>query len=136
MELLSRTCKSEQMNVQRVFARLLVLLGAVFAFWLTFGAKYAYQGSPLTSAAVYGLVFVVGVTAVFVLGLFFEYLAALVLAVGGLALIVWGIVAGWEGGTWGVMTFLFLLPMLASAALYAAAARMQHICALEEGARS
>lgn len=128
MELLARTCKSEQMNAQRILARFFVLLGAVFTFWMMFGAEYTYKGSPLAFAAGYALIFTAGVLVVFVLGLFFENLAALVLVVGAFAIIVWGALTGWSPGTWGIMIFLFLLPMLLSAALYAAAARMQKIC--------
>ena len=130
MELFARTCKTNRMNVERIFARMVVLLGAVTTFWMTFGAKYSYQGSPLAFAAGFALIFTVGVLLIFVLGLFFENLAALLLVVGAIAVVVWGILAGWGAGAWGIMAFLFILPMLVSAGLYAAAARMQKICDL------
>ena len=130
MELLARTCKTNQMNVERIFAWMVVLWGAAVTFWMTFGAKYAYQGSPLAFAAGFALIFTVGVLLIFVLGLFYETLAALVLVLGAIAVVVWGILAGWGPGAWGIMVFLFILPMLVSAGLYAAAARMQKICEL------
>jgi hypothetical protein len=131
MELLARTCKSEQMNTQRILARFFVVLGAVFTFWMMFGAEYTYKGSPLAFAAGYAMIFTIGVLLVFVVGLFFENLAAILLVLGAIAIIVWGSIAAWSPGTWGILTFLFLLPMIASAALYSSAARMQKICEMK-----
>jgi hypothetical protein len=69
---------------------------------------------------------------VFVIGLFFENLAALLLALGAVGIIVWGALAGWTGGAWGAMAFLLALPMVISAIMYASAARMQKICNLSD----
>ena len=131
MELLARTCKSEQMNFQRILARFLVLWGILFTFWMGFGDQYAYEGQPLAVATAYGLLFAGGLIIVFVLGLFFENVAALLLVVGAVGIIVWGLLAGWTSGAWGAMVFLMVLPMAASAALYVSASRMQRICDLE-----
>lgn len=130
MEVLARTCKFEQMNVQRLVARGFVLVGAVLLFSMTFFSQFSYQGSPFAYAASFALIFAAGAVAVFVLGLFYENLAAIALLIGAVALIVWGIVGAWEAGTWGIMVFMFLIPMIVAAALYAAAARMQEICEL------
>ena len=134
MELLARTCKSEQMNFQRILARFLLLLGIVFTFWMGFGNQYAYQGQPLGVATAYGLLFSGGLIIVFVVGLFFERVAALLLALGSAGIIVWGLLANWTSGSWGAMVFLLVLPMVASAILYYAASRMQQICDLESAA--
>lgn len=131
MELMARTCKTEQLNFQRIMARFFVLLGIVFTFWMGFGAQYTYSGQPLAVATAYGLFFAGGLIVVFVLGLFYENAAALVLAIGAVGVIVWGIVAQWTGGAWGAMGFLIILPMVASAILYFMAASMQKVCDLE-----
>ncbi len=128
MELLARTCKSEQMNFQRIVARCLLISGIVFTFWMGFGSQYAYKGEPLAVAAAYGLLFSGFLIVVFVLGLFFENLAALLLVIGSVGIIVWGILAGWPNGAWGAMAFMLALPMLISAIFYASAASMQKIC--------
>lgn len=133
MELLARTCKSEEMNFERILARFLLILGIIFTFWMGFGNQFAYQGQPLGVATAYGLFFSGGLIVVFVIGLFYENLAAVLLLVGAIAVIVWGIVGQWTSGAWGAMTFLIILPMLVSALLYYAAARMQKICNLEQG---
>ena len=57
MQLLARTCKSEQMNFQRIVARFLLICGIAFTFWMGFGNQYAYQGQPLGVATAYGLLF-------------------------------------------------------------------------------
>lgn len=131
MELLARVCKSEQMNFQRILARFLVILGIVFTFWMGFGNQYAYLGQPLGVATAYGLMFSGGLIFVFVLGLFYENAAAILLLMGSVAIIVWGVMAQWTSGSWGAMVFLLMLPMLVSAFMYVSAARMQKICALE-----
>jgi hypothetical protein len=131
VELLARTCKSETMNFQRILARFLLLLGIVFTFWMGFGDQWAYQGQPLGVAAAYGLLFSGGLIIVFVIGMFYENIAALLLVLGAVGIIVWGIVANWTSGSWGAMVFLIVLPMVVSAAMYAFAARMQKICNLE-----
>jgi hypothetical protein len=130
MELLARTCKTEQMNFQRILARLFVILGIIFTFWMGFGAQYAYDGQPLAVATAYGLFFSGGLIITFVIGLFYENIAAVILVIGAIGVIVWGIVAQWTSGAWGAMIFLIVLPMLVSAVLYFAASRMQKICDL------
>lgn len=134
MELLARTCKTETMNFQRILARFLVLLGIVFTFWMGFGNQFAYQGQPLGVAMAYGLFFSGGLIVIFIIGMFYENIAAALLLVSAIGVIIWGIVGQWTSGAWGAMLFLIILPMLVSAFLYFAAARMQMICNLEEAA--
>jgi len=134
MELLARTCNSETMNFQRILARFLVILGIIFTFWMGFGNQFAYKGQPLGVATAYGLFFSGALIVIFVIGLFYENLAALLLLIGAIGMIVWGIVGQWTSGAWGAMTFLIILPMVVSAGLYYSAARMQKICSMEEGA--
>lgn len=134
MDLLARTCKSEEMNFERILARFLLLLGIVFTFWMGFGNQFAYQGQPLGVATAYGLFFSGGLIVIFIVGMFYENVAALLLLLGAIGVIIWGIVGQWTSGAWGAMVFLIILPMLVSAGLYYAAARMQKICNLEGGA--
>lgn len=133
MRLLARTCKSEQMNFERLFARVFVVLGG--AFWLAaaLGAN-TYRPAQADPWIVLGLTVVV-----LAVGWFYEYLAAAVLAVGAVGVIVWGVVADWaqSGGglLWVTMTGLLIAPMVIAAVLFLLAARMQRICALEERPR-
>lgn len=130
MELLARTCRTEQMNIQRIFARLFVLLGGVLWVFMAWGAQWAYKGAPITQAMGSALIYVIAIAVIFVIGLFYEYVASAILGAGALAIIVIGLFGGWEPGVWSLAIFFFVIPMLVASALYAAAARMQRICTL------
>ena len=130
MELLARTCNMEQMNAQRIFARTFVIIGGLFWVFMAWGRAWAYEGAPLTDALGGALIYAAAIAAVFLLGVFYENLAALVLAVGAVAIVVYGIVVGWEVGVWATVFFFFILPMIIAALLYFLAARMQKICGL------
>lgn len=131
MELLARTCHTESMNVQRILARGFVLVGGLFWVAMSWGASWAYQGAPFMQAAGGALIYAAGIAVIFVIGMFYENLAAAILVVGAVAVAVFGLVSSWETGVWATVAFFFILPMLVAAALYALAARMQKICALE-----
>ncbi len=130
MELLAKTCKTEQMNAQRIFARIFVVLGGLFWVFMAWGTAWAYKGAPLTEALGGALIYAAAIAALFVIGLFYENIAALILAAGAIGVVVYGVVMGWEVGVWGTVFFFFILPMLIAAALYFLAARMQKICSL------
>lgn len=130
MELFARTCHMERMNIERIFARLFVVLGGIFWIAMIWGTQTAVAGAPFTVVAAYSGLTALLVAAVFVVGLFYERAAAVLLIAGALALLVVGLVVGWEAGVWATVFFVLMLPMLVSAALYWSAARMQKICAL------
>lgn len=139
MELLSRTCKTESMNVERIIARLFVVLGGLFWIFMLWGSQTGsgYSLGPLSSSeirsalgsAAIPLAFTI---LVFILGLFFERLTALVLLLAAAAVIIWGIVAAWESGVWMMAIAVLVAPILIAAALYWLAGRMQQICLLEQ----
>jgi len=130
MELLAKTCNTETMNAQRILARAFVLVGGLFWVFMSWGAAWAYQGAPLTEALGGALIYAAVIAVIFILGMFYEYLTALILLIGAGALVVYGIIGGWEVGVWATVFFFFILPMLIAALLYFLAARMQKICTL------
>lgn len=130
MDLLAKTCNTEQMNAQRLFARIFVIVGGLFWVFMAWGTSWAYKGAPFSEALGGALLYAAGIALVFVIGMFFENLAALVLSLGAVAIVVYGIVIGWEAGVWATVFFFFILPMIVAAALYSLAARMQKICSL------
>jgi len=135
MELLARTCKTEQMNAQRLFARLFVIVGGLFWVFMAWGTAWRYQGAPFTEALGGAMIYAAVIAAIFILGMFYEYLTAVVLTVGAVGIVVFGLVTGWEAGVWATVFFFFIVPMIIAAALYSMAARMQKICELREPAR-
>jgi len=130
MELLAKACNTDQMNAQRIFARIFVVVGGLFWVFMSWGASWAYQGAPLTRALGGALIYAAGIALVFVIGMFYENVAAALLAVGAVGVVAFGVVMGWEVGVWGTVFFFFILPMLVASALYFLAARMQKICTI------
>lgn len=132
MDLFTRTCKSESMNAQRLIARIMLVIGGLFWIYMAFGAQYAYKGVPIQEAVTYALPFVAGIAFLFIVAMFFEYVAALMLAIGIVGLIGFGIISSWEVGVWVTALFFLALPMALAALLFVLAARMQKICELNE----
>ena len=131
MALLERTCKMDQMNFQRLAARIFVALGGLLWAAAAFGASFSYLDESFADAAQTALI-PLGITVVaLAVGWFYEKLAALLLVVGAGGVVVWGVVSGWETGVWVTMFFVMIAPMLIAALLFYLAARMQNICQLE-----
>ena len=128
MELLARACKTERMNTQRIFARVFVVIGGLFWVFMIWGKEWVYADAPFTKALAGAFFYAVGIAALFIVGLFYEYVASALLTGGALALVVYGAIMGWESGVWAIVFFFFIVPMLIAAALYYLAARMQMIC--------
>ncbi|MDP2233186.1 MAG: hypothetical protein Q8K89_06090, partial [Actinomycetota bacterium] len=82
MELLAKTCKSERMNMQRLFARIFVALGGVFWLTMVLGADIGYRDATFQEAATNGLVPAVAVVVLLAVGWFYENLAAAILLAG------------------------------------------------------
>jgi len=130
MELLAKACNTEHMNAQRILARSFVLVGGLFWIFMSWGRSWVYEGAPLGEALGGALLYAAGIGVLFVIGMYYENLAAAILVVGAVAIVIAGIVVGWETGVWATVFFFFILPMLVAAALYYLAARMQKICSV------
>lgn len=138
MELMTRTCNYERMNVERLFARAFVVLGGVLWTVMLFAsetaAKYTnftYTLEEVVSAIGTALLPLAAAVFVFVIGLFYEKLAAFVLLLGAVGVVAWGVLAGWAAPLWAVVGLTLVGPMLLAALLFLLAARMQMICTLE-----
>ncbi|MFU8891104.1 MAG: hypothetical protein ACNA76_05515 [Anaerosomatales bacterium] len=138
MELMTRTCNFERMNVERLFARVFVVTGgllwAVMLFASETAAKYTnftYTFDEVVTAMGSALLPLAATVLVFVIGLFYEKLTALILVLGAAGVVVWGVIAGWTAPLWVVMGIALIGPMLLAALLFLLASRMQMICTLE-----
>lgn len=136
MNLLVKTCSYNSMNIQRVIARGVVLLGVLVCGAAMFGA-FAEMGytarSPIAYASTAAIPLVIAIV-VFVIGLYFELLAAAVLVVGAAAIAVWGFIGGWDANAWMAMVVVIIGPMILSGTLFLFAAQTQKVCELEESA--
>ncbi len=132
MELLARTCKTERMNIERLIARVFVALGGLFWVIAAFSAEFAYKEKALLDAVTTAFIPLAIAVIALAVGWFFEVLAALLLGVGVVGVVVWGLITGWELGVWMTMAAVLVAPMAIAALLFLLAARMQRICTLEE----
>jgi hypothetical protein len=89
MELLAKTCKTEQMNAQRLFARLFVIFGGLFWIFMAWGTQWAYKGAPFTKAIGGAAIYAAIIAVLFLIGMFYENLAALILVVGAGGIVVY-----------------------------------------------
>ena len=130
MELFARTCNYEVLNSERIGARLFVGLGGAVWILLTAGAAFVFPASA-GLARFYPALLVVGLAIVaFLLGLFYENLAAALLFAGAAGTIVWGALMGWEAGVWGIMAIFLIAPEIVAGLLFLMAAQMQKVCEL------
>ncbi|MDO8915591.1 MAG: hypothetical protein Q7W16_05865 [Coriobacteriia bacterium] len=134
MNLLVRTCNYGRMNIQRVIARAVVAAGILVTGAAVVGAfaEIGYTArTPLEYAEQAAVPLAIAIV-VFLVGLWFEVLAALILMVGAVAMIVWGFLAGWDAALWGAMVVFVIGPMIVSGMLYLMASQEQKVCDLEE----
>ncbi len=138
MNLLVRTCNTERMNAARIVARVMIALGGMIWAIMFFSAASVQRYSNLTytladisKAGVSALLPLALTIGVFVLCMFYEKLAAVVLFVGAGAVVVWGVINGLEPVMWASVLVALALPMVFSAALLLLAASTQRVCELE-----
>ena len=138
MSLLVRTCSTERMNVARLIARLLVgaggLIWAVMFFAQASTQRYGdltYTFTDVMNAGVSAIIPTIIAIGVFVLGMYYERLAAAALFVAAAGVVVWGVVVGWEAAVWVSVMIVLAFPMVISAALFLLAASTQRVCELE-----
>jgi hypothetical protein len=138
MALLERTCNTEQMNFQRLAARIFVAIGGILWAFMFFAsntaARYSgfdYSPTEVLEAGVSALIPLAVTVIALAVGWFYEKLAALLLVAGAVGVVAWGVVASWEAGMWMLMGIVIVAPMLVAALLFWLAARMQAICTLE-----
>ena len=138
MSLLVRTCSTDRINASRIIARAAIILGgllwAVMLFAQASTQKYAdltYSFNEVAEAGENALIPLLITVGVFALALYYERLAAAVLFVAAGAVIVWGVIAGWEMVVWASVMMVLALPMMVSGALLLLAASTQRVCELE-----
>lgn len=133
MDFMLRTRNTGQLNIDRVFARLFVILGGIFWIAALFGGTTAanyrnasYSLPELAKASTTSLIPLAITIVVFLLGLYSERLTGIVLVVIVIAMLVWGVVAHWgEVVLWVTAVSVLVAPSAIAAALYELAARRQ-----------
>ncbi len=139
MDLFARTCNTERMNIARLLARIFLVIGgliwAMMVFASNTAAKYADLTYTLTEVIEAGFSALLPLSIaifVFVVGLFYERLAALLLLLAAAGTVVFGFVMGWETPLlWVNVLLVVVSPLVIAAVLFLLAARTQRICELE-----
>lgn len=133
VQLLARTCNYDVMDTERISARTFVGLGGLLWAVLAIGAGLVYPSGPTLTAMVPALLVLALAVVAFVVGWFFENLAAVLLFLGAVATVVWGLVTGWEAGVWGLMAVFLIAPEIIAGLLFLMAAQMQRVCDISAG---
>ena len=117
--------RTARMSVERIFARSFVIAGGLFWMIASFAALWAYEGRGASVALLAAFYPFAAAAAALAIGWYYERTAAVMLALGSLAVIVWGVMAQWEMGVWVLMMIFMVGPMVTAAALYFLARREQ-----------
>jgi hypothetical protein len=139
MTVAQRTCSTDRLNVYRLFARTFVLGGGVFWVLVVFTGTMGMNSEAIflfTSASsekfgmalAYAMIWVVVAAVVFVVGLFWERIAAILLGVAAVGSIAYGVALQWETGLWFIVGLFIILPIAIAATFYLLAAREQALC--------
>lgn len=128
MDIFAKTCNYDVMDGERIAARLFVGLGGLLWVVLAIGSAVVYpSGVAIMDQLGPLLVLALAVLALLV-GWFYENLGAALLFAGAIATVVWGVLAGWEAGVWGLMSFFLIGPEVLAGVLFLGSARMQKAC--------
>jgi hypothetical protein len=115
---------SDRRNVYRIFASIFVIGGGLFWAITVFVGMLNFPGSTVLRSVASGLVWVAVAVVVFIVGLFWEYVAAGLLGLALVGSLAYGMASqGFEPGVWGIWAVFLLLPIVISAVLYLLAGR-------------
>lgn len=121
-------CNPERMDVERAFARGIVIAGGVFWVIAAFAAPYAYQKTTFSIAIANAIYPFAATMVTLIIGWVYERLAALLLGVGAAGVAVWGVLFGWEPFVWMIMSTVLIGPMVLAGTLFFLAGRMADVC--------
>lgn len=138
MGLLVRTCSTDRLNVSRLIARVLIVIGGLVWAFMFFAQATAQSYSSLTysfsevaEAGVNALIPLLITVIVFALAMYYEQVAAAVMFAAAAGVVVWGVVVGWEAVMWLTVLAVLAFPMILSASLLLLASSTQRVCELE-----
>ena len=136
MAITQRTYNTDRMNIYRLGARAFVTGGAIFWTMVVLAGVLGANsegwfrvaaGEPLpskfTTALTYAFVWIAIAAVIFIVGLFYENVAAILLAAAAVGAVVYGASMQWEPVLWFIVILFIILPIAISAILYVLAAR-------------
>jgi fucose 4-O-acetylase-like acetyltransferase len=133
MNLMMRAKDTGELNVERVFARFLVIVGGMFWFFALAGLQnmgytQVFSLPELSRAAMLGGIPLAITIGSFTLGLFYERLNGTLLVAAALGMILWGVFAHWgEVVLWTTALSFLAAPAGFAGLLYILASRTQEV---------
>jgi hypothetical protein len=135
MDFMLRTKDTGQPNVERILARSFVVLGGLFWTLAFFGANtkasytyFVYTLPEVERASMIALIPLALTVAVFVLGMYYERIAGMVLLVMVAAMLVYGVILHLgEVVLWMTAVSVLVAPAAIAAVLFLLAARTQEV---------
>ena len=112
-------------NLARALARLAVAAGGVFWMIAAFAGPYVFRDSSMVESVRTALWPFLAAVVILVIGWAYEHFAAVLLMTAAAAVVVWGVLYGWELGVWILMTVVLIGPMTLAAMLFLLAARAE-----------
>ncbi len=123
-------------HLARTLARALVIAGGSFWLIAVFAVPYVYGNVGLAESARTGSWPFVASLVILAVGWKYERLASVLLLGASAAVVVWGVIYGWEAGVWLIMTAVLVAPMAIAALLFVLSARAEEKRTREASERS
>jgi hypothetical protein len=115
---------------ERLLARGFVIAGGLFWIVAAFAAWYGFREASFVESVGGALNPFLLTVVTFVIGWRYERLASVLLAVGAVGILAWGILSAWSSGLWTIMVATLLAPIVIASVLFYLASRMEKVCAV------
>lgn len=111
--------------LERGVARAFVVAGGAFWSIAGFAAYYTFRQTGVPAALLAAIYPLVACLVTLIVGWYYERFTAVMLAVGAIAVVVWGVIFQFELGVWILMTLALIGPMMTASVLFWMARRDQ-----------
>lgn len=115
----------QRISLERGFGRAFVIAGGLFWTVATFAGLFTFRQTGVAFAMLGAFFPLVATLVTLVVGWYFERITAALLAVASFAVVVWGVIYGFELGVWIIVTLALIGPMMTAAVLFWLARRDQ-----------
>lgn len=109
-------------NLSRLAARGFVIAGGLFWMAAAFAGPYAFHDMSVRESLAEAAWPLAATVVILLVGWRYERLAAILLGASTAAVVVWGVLFGWETGVWILMSFVLIAPMVIAGVLFLIAA--------------
>lgn len=110
-----------RVSVERGVARAFVVGGGLFWSLASLAGLYSFTQTGTNAALIAAFLPLVACLATIVVGWYYERLTAALLLVASVAVVAWGVIYGFDGGAWLLVTFALIGPMMTASVLFSLA---------------